>query len=552
MRATRTAATTALPSPVDGSAVLRGRRSRRAVALLLGLALLACVGIHWGSLRGQFLSDDFGFPWGLYHAAEGEGIWRWVWDAVIVREPQPGNFYRPLGFLSFALNWQLGGADPLGWRLFNLLLHLGNGLLLYRLLRRVAGTAAQAPWAAALAAALFWLYPLAPEVSVWVCARFDALALAGLLIGVERHLASRRPFDGAHLASLAALALALAGKESALTAPAFLLLLDPVVAADRPWRARLRHAVVRLLPALALLATYLAWRRVLFGGSAVEVYAHSAPLSHLAPLELWHHLLGMAPIPREALGAALWPLLAAIVALLALGAASAWRAGRFLAHWLLPALAFAAAVGAVLPHFSGSLPNGEGARLFYLAGAWLALWLALPLAHAAAGLPRTLVAAAALLAFAGGQAQAMVPWRKAALAMRGVMDAVRTSVPALRRAGGHGLILLPDHWRTAPFARNAQIAPLVPPYQAEDFRDVLSVFTPPGMTEWAQRVRAADLPWSGGAAASLRYYCFDADTRALVPLSLGAADAGDAGDADTWSAAWQRALAASPCADEYR
>jgi len=549
VRTARRVAPSALPSPVDGSVVLRGRQSRRAVALLLGFALLACLGIHWGSLHGQFLSDDFGFPWGLYHAAEGEGVWRWVWDAVIVREPQPGNFYRPLGFLSFALNWGIGGADPLGWRLFNLLLHLGNGLLLYRLLRRVAGTAAQAPWAAALAAALFWLYPLAPEVSAWVCARFDALALAGLLIGVERHLASRRPFDGAHLASLAALALALASKESALTAPAFLLLLDLAVAADRPWRARLQRALLRLLPALALLAIYLAWRRVLFGGSAVEVYAHSAPLSHLAPLELWHHLLGMAPIPREALGATRAPLLVATAVLLALGAAAAWRAGRFLDHWLIPALAFAAAAGAVLPHFSGSLPNGEGARLFYLAGAWLVLWLALPLAHAAAGLPRALAAGVVLLAFAAGQAQAMVPWRKAALAMRGVMDAVRTSAPALRRAGVHGLILLPDHWRTAPFARNAQIAPLVPPYQAEDFRDALSAFTPPGMAEWAQRVRDADLPWPDVAATRLRYYCFDADTRALVPLSLSAADARDA---DTWAAAWQRALAASPCADEYR
>ena len=549
MGAARRVVVPTLPSLVDGSVVLRERRRTGALALMLGLALLACVGIHWGSLRGQFLSDDFGFPWGLYHAANGPGVWSWVWDAVIVREPQPGNFYRPLGFLSFALNWGLGGAAPIGWRLFNLLLHLGNGLLLYRLLRRVAGPAPQAGFAATLAAALFWLYPLAPEVSAWVCARFDALALAGLLIGVERHLASRRRFDGAHLASLVALALALASKESALTAPAFLLLLDVAADTDRPWRARLQRALLRLLPALALLAAYLAWRRMLFGGSAVEVYAHSAPLSHLAPLELWRHLIGMAPIPREALGATLGPLLAATAALLALAAVSARRAGRFLDHWLLPALAFAAAVAAVLPHFSGSLPNGEGARLFYLAGAWLALWMALPLAHLGARALRALAAAVVLLAFAAGQAQAMVPWRKAALAMRGVIDAVPATATRLRRAQAHGLILLPDHWRTAPFARNAQIAPLVPPYQAEDFRDVLSVFTPPGMAEWAQRVRDADLPWSGGTAASLRCYCFDADTRALVPLSLSAADAGDA---DTWSAAWQRALAASPCADEYR
>ena len=59
-------------------------------------------------------------------------------------------------------------------------------------------------------------------------------------------------------------------------------------------------------------------------------------------------------------------------------------------------------------------------------------------------------------------------------------------------------------------------------------------------------MREARLPWGG--AGDLRYYCFDADAARLVPLQITTADATDTA---TWQAAWERAIAASACADEY-
>src|SRR3569623_268825 len=345
----------ALPSPVDGSVVLRDEKSRWIIATLGAVALLLVGGIHWGSLQGQFLSDDFGFPWGLSRAAQRGEVWSYVWDTVIIRAPQPGNFYRPIGFLSFAFIWWLGGADPFGWRLFNLCIHLIAGWLLYRLARRLAGPSTN-PLAAWLAAALFWLFPLAPEGSAWVCARFDALAVMGLLLCLERHHASRRCFAGAQIASLLALVFALGSKESAMTAPAFVLLIDLLAApAGLNGPARLRRALLRWLPILGIFAAYLLWRRFLFGGATVEVYANSSPLTHLAPWELWNRLMGMAPILRQPLGSALLPLVAVLAACLLATAILAWRARRFTSLWLLPATGFAIAVGAVLPHFTGSL-----------------------------------------------------------------------------------------------------------------------------------------------------------------------------------------------------
>lgn len=556
--------TPALPSLVDGSAVLRERKDRAArpsrgktswSLAVLSICFLLALGIHWGSLFGHFLSDDFAFAWGVSVAAQHDALWGYVWDHVVIREAQPGNFYRPLGFFTFALNWWLGGTEPFGWRFFNLLLHLGNGVLLYRLARQLAAQAPNARFAAVLAMSLWWLYPLTPEVTAWVCARFDALAVCGLLVCVERHAASRRALDGAQCLSLAALLFALGSKESAMTAPAFLVVVDLCgpAAAGTLWLSRLRRALLRLLPVLALFAAYLGWRQFLFGGSAVEVYAHSSPLEHLAPLDLWRRLLGMAPILRESFGALLWPLSLAVAATLATGAWCALRARAFIALWLLPALSCAIAVGAVLPHFFGAPPNGEGARLFYLAGVWLSLWLALPLATMTLpALPARVAGGVALAAlivcFAAAQAQAMVPWRKAAQAMRGLMPAVAAQAPVLRAASAHALVLLPDHWRTAIFARNAQLAPLVPPFQTEDLRDVLDVLIPPGIPEWVQRVREARTPWPEANAATLQYYCFDADAARLIPLSLPVESIATAA---SWKAAWEQAIAATACADEY-
>jgi hypothetical protein len=537
-----------LPSSVDGSVVLRGGKSRWTIAAMLVVALLLVIGIHWGSLQGHFLSDDFGFPWGLSLAAQHGAVWSYVWDTVIIREPQPGNFYRPIGFLSFALNWWLGGAEPFGWRVFNLIVHLIDGWLLYRLARRLAGPSSD-PFAAWLAAALFWLFPLAPEVSAWVCARFDALAVMGLLVCLERHHASRRWFDGAQIASLLALIFALGSKESAMTAPAFVLLIDVFAApASLTWPERWRRALLRWLPLLGIFAAYLLWRRFLFGGVAVEVYANSSPLLHLAPWELWNRLRGMAPILWQPLGSAVLPFSVLLFATLSTTAVVTWRAGRFLDLWLLPALAFGISVGAVLPHFTGSLGNGEGARLFYLAGVWLALWLALPVAVMTRSVVKTALAFILVFAFAAAQARAMVPWRKAAQAMRGLVSAVAKQAPILRSTHEHAFVLAPDHWRTAPFARNAQLAPVILPFQPEDLRDVIGVLTPAGFAEWSQRVRRNDLPWPGVDGSSLRYFCFDADSAALVLVSI---DYSSTVSVEAWQSAWQRAVDASACADEF-
>lgn len=523
-------------------------RTAKAAVLLVSAAALVVLGIHWASFGGHFLSDDFAFPWGVYHAAERGETWRYVWDQVVMTQAQPGNFYRPVGFATFALNYLVAGADPLLWRLFNFVLHLVNGWLLYRVALRVAADQPQVRFAAACAAALFIAYPLAPEVSAWMVARFDALALAGMLIALERHLAARAWFDRARCASLVAFAFALGSKEPAMTTPAFLVLGSFfVVHARETWPRRAALALRDVVPALVVLGAYLAWRRYLFAGNMVEVYAGSSPLANLAPLQLWNHFVGMRPIPDAAFGGA-WPWAAlAVAAVAAWNAVGTWRRGAFATLWLLPFLGLATAVGAVLPHFSGVPQNGEGARLFYLAGAWLALWLALPLACRAAPRLRIGVACALVALFAVGQAQAMVPWRKAGQAMNALFVAVDDAV-ARGDAGVHALVIVPDHWRTAPFLRNAQAAPAIPPFRRESVAARVSLFTPVAYAEWAGRIARGDVPWAPAQPVLPHFYCFDADAERFVALDVATTPEALA----DWAGVWRDALAASACADEFR
>ena len=81
---------------------------------------------------------------------------------------------RPLTYLTFWLNYQLGGDTPVGYHVVNLLLHLGAVLLAYECLRRLLPARA-----ALIAAALFAIHPIQAEAVNYVWAR--SITLAALL-----------------------------------------------------------------------------------------------------------------------------------------------------------------------------------------------------------------------------------------------------------------------------------------------------------------------------------------------------------------------------------
>src|SRR5690349_8429959 len=79
---------------------------------------------------------------------------------------------RPLTYLTFWLNYQIGGQGPLGYHLLNLALHLGAVLLAYECMRRLMD--ARAAW---IAAAIFAVHPIQAEAVNYVWGRSIMLAV---------------------------------------------------------------------------------------------------------------------------------------------------------------------------------------------------------------------------------------------------------------------------------------------------------------------------------------------------------------------------------------
>ena len=84
------------------------------------------------------------------------------------------DYYRPLGFVSFAADWTLWRNWPAGYHVTSVLLHLLNTILVFLLARRLVSSEASA-----IAAAIFGLHVVNQEAVFWASARFDLLATAG-------------------------------------------------------------------------------------------------------------------------------------------------------------------------------------------------------------------------------------------------------------------------------------------------------------------------------------------------------------------------------------
>jgi hypothetical protein len=206
---------------------------------LVGIAAVTLL-TYAAALATGFTADDF-FILARTKAANG------LQHATSYFRAGFFEYYRPVAFLSHALDWTLWGAEPFGFHLTNVLLHSGSTLLVWALGRRLMDGAAPA-----IAALLFALHPASHEAVYWIAARFDLLATFFTLLALwclSRHS------TGPRIAGWAAFGMALLSKESAIS----LLVIAPawdVWIERRDWRTTAR----RLLPLLIVAAAYLAIR----------------------------------------------------------------------------------------------------------------------------------------------------------------------------------------------------------------------------------------------------------------------------------------------------
>ncbi len=345
--------------------------SRRVPAPLLLVATVALA--HGNGLRGAFQFDDFNV---IVDAPGVHSLSAWV---------QGLGGLRPLLKLTYALNWAMDPA-PWGFHLVNLAVHATAACLAFALLRRLPWAGAEPgdqAEAVAFGAALVWaLHPVQTEAVTYLCGRSTSLMACLTLASLLAHLRGReaaRPGPW-RAASLLLFLLAALVKETALTLPAAVLLLEAVLRPEQGWRAGLRaaapHAALAALLALGFL--FLPGQRALLDASlalrpplanlAVQVDAWT----YLASAWMWPARLNIDPGLQAAGGWTAFRTLGALGFLgLALTGALALRRRPALAFALLWSLLHLLPTNSLLPRL-----DAVNERQLYLPGLGLAFLLA--------------------------------------------------------------------------------------------------------------------------------------------------------------------------------
>jgi len=131
--------------------------------------------------------------------------------------------YHPLVDLSIALDFRISGFNPIAYHFQNLIWHLINVWLVYRIFRRLGNNRTKG-WMVAL---FFGIHPLHAESIAWVSGRRDVLYAAGFLFSIlfyYRYVVSGNKYF--YRLSLAGFVWACLCKPMAMSLPLFLPLLD--------------------------------------------------------------------------------------------------------------------------------------------------------------------------------------------------------------------------------------------------------------------------------------------------------------------------------------
>jgi hypothetical protein len=242
--------------PVPAPSAPLGPKDALAVVAVLLLGALA----YSNSLRGEFVFDDLGQIVGN-RAIEGLGAFLGPSGGQVL----PNRY---VAYLTFALNYLVGGYDPFGWHLVNLAIHLANAVLVWAFVLlafrsprlRASGIAPASGAIAFASAAIFVAHPLATQAVSYVVQRITSLATLFYLLTVVLYLAwrlSSRAMSRIALYAgvLASALLAVRTKEIAFTLPVALALVEWAFleGGRRRWLPILPVAAMALLIPLSLI-----------------------------------------------------------------------------------------------------------------------------------------------------------------------------------------------------------------------------------------------------------------------------------------------------------
>ncbi len=143
------------------------------------------------------------------------------------------HMVRPVLYATFFVDRSFYGLNPVGYHLINLLLHLGSGLLVYRILSSAAADKLSSlPF---LTAVLFLIHPIATETVTYISGRASGLMAFLYLLALFLYIKASEESETESLrrfylsGAVASFLLSIGSKESAVTLPVILLLWDVLI-----------------------------------------------------------------------------------------------------------------------------------------------------------------------------------------------------------------------------------------------------------------------------------------------------------------------------------
>ncbi len=327
---------------------VRGRGSsgsEQSVSVLLSSVLLvgAVFVAYLNAFQGDFQFDDYNV---IVNNPAVHSLSAWFADLRGIR---------PILKLTYALNWT-SGLGIFGFHLFNVAVHAVNAVMVYLLLRRLAGgesfvenTAAdrrpgnnlyfyqRPPWEL-FAAMVFAVHPVQTEAVTYISGRSMSLMACFYLGSLLAYIRGRERGSGVwlYLVSPGLFVLALLTKETAVTLPAALLLWEAAGRSRREsvrsiLRAQAGHWAV-LLAGFALLAVHPGYTAFLSSNFAIRgpsenLLGQIDGVSYLLSRLVWPVSLNIDPVFPAASGWT-WGLAGKALVLGSLLTAGTWSLRR--------------------------------------------------------------------------------------------------------------------------------------------------------------------------------------------------------------------------------
>jgi len=259
-------------------------RSRAFIfALVLAAATIFAYRPAW---NGGFLWDDDVYITNNELLTAPDGLRR-IWFSL----DSPSQYF-PLVYTTFRIEHAIWGLDPTGYHWANLLLHIGNALLVWLVLARLK---VPGGW---LAGAIFALHPVQVESVAWITERKNVLMGFFFLLTLLAWIAfsdgrTKRPWLFYVLALILYL-LALSAKTTACTLPAALFLILWLQKRPISWK-RIFQIIPFFILGIAMGVLAMWWERY-HQGTSRTVFTFLSPIERVlvASRAIWFYLSKLA------------------------------------------------------------------------------------------------------------------------------------------------------------------------------------------------------------------------------------------------------------------